>query len=367
MARGTRTVETVADMNIGSFYRGKRVLVTGHTGFKGTWLCRLLLHFGAEVTGYALAPPTTPSLFDLTDTARDMHSVRGDVRDAEHLAAVVDGVHPEIVFHLAAQPLVSEGYRSPCDTYATNVMGTVYLLEAVRRSRTVRSVVVVTTDKVYENKEWHWGYRENEPLGGFDPYAGSKACAELVTATYRSSFLAARGVALSTARAGNVIGGGDYAARIVPDLLRAALAGQAATVRNPHSVRPYQHVLEPLCAYLLLAKEQYENTALAGAYNIGPDEVDCRTTGEVADLFASLWGEGFSWHTGGENGLHESGLLKLDSSKFKAALGWHPTWHIEDALMRVVRFARALTSGESVADVTDTQIKEFLENFLSDH
>jgi len=351
----------VALMMLREFYRGKRVLVTGHTGFKGTWLCRLLMQMGAEVIGYALEPPTAPSLFELTGTGRQIHHVCGDIRDQAHLLAVLDKTAPDVVFHLAAQALVHEGYAAPHATYATNVMGTVHLLEAVRQTPSVRSVIIVTTDKVYENKEWLWGYRENEPLGGFDPYSTSKACAELVTLAYRRSFLAASGVAVSTARAGNVIGGGDFAAnRIVPDLVRAALGKRPATVRNPHSVRPYQHVLEPLCAYLLLAKAQAENGALADSYNIGPDEGDCCTTGAVADLFAGLWGEGFSWHTGGGNGPHEAGLLRLDSAKFKALLGWRPTWHIYQALSRVVEFTRAMATGVDLAAVIDQQIYEYL-------
>lgn len=362
MAAGESALATVAGMKLKDFYRGRRVLVTGHTGFKGTWLCRLLMQMGAEIIGYALEPPTAPSLFELTQTGQKIHHVCGDVRDEAHLLAVLREATPEIVFHLAAQALVREGYREPRDTYATNVMGTVNLLEAVRQTPSVRSVVVVTTDKVYENREWLWGYRENEPLGGFDPYSTSKACAELVSLAYRRSFLASSGVAVSTARAGNVIGGGDFSAnRIVPDLVRAALAKRPATVRNPHSVRPYQHVLEPLCAYLLLAKAQLENRDLADSYNIGPDERDCRTTGEVADLFTTLWGEGFSWHTGGEKGPHEAGLLRLDSTKFKAALGWRPTWHIEEALSRVTEFTRAMAAGDDLAAVTDRQISEYLK------
>jgi len=362
MAAGKGSLATVADMRLKDFYHGKRVLVTGHTGFKGAWLCHLLMQMGAEITGYALEAPTTPSLFELTGIGRKIHHVCGDVRDEVHLLKTFREAEPEIVFHLAAQPLVREGYRAPRDTYATNVMGTVNLLEAVRQTPSVCSVVVVTTDKVYENREWVWGYRENEQLGGFDPYSSSKACAELVTCAYRRSFLASGGVAVSTARAGNVIGGGDFAAdRIVPDLVRAALEKRPATVRNPYSVRPYQHVLEPLCAYLLLAKAQLENRDLADSYNIGPNERDCRTTGEVADLFAALWGEGFSWHTGGENGPHEAGLLRLDAAKFKAVLGWRPTWHIEEALSRVVEFTRAMAAGADLCAVTDKQISEYLK------
>ena len=261
------------------FYRGKRVFVTGHTGFKGAWLCHILKKAGAEVTGYALQPPTDPSLFELDRTAEGMHSVIGDVCDFDSLYRAFCAARPEIVFHLAAQPIVRESYREPVYTYETNVMGTVHILECVRRTDCVRSFLNVTTDKVYENREWEWGYRENEPLDGFDPYSNSKSCSELVTHSYKDSFFADGRVAISTARAGNVIGGGDFANdRIIPDCVRSALEKKDIVVRNPHSTRPYQHVLEPVCAYLLIAQMQYEDGSYAGYYNVGPDDCDCFKT-----------------------------------------------------------------------------------------
>ncbi|MBQ8345038.1 MAG: CDP-glucose 4,6-dehydratase, partial [Clostridia bacterium] len=273
------------------FYRGKRVLVTGHTGFKGSWMCKLLKNAGAIVTGFSLTPPTQPSLFALASIEEGMDSVTGDVRDFEALKACFDKAKPEIVFHLAAQPIVRESYKNPRDTYETNVMGTVNILECVRLSDTVRSFLNVTTDKVYQNNEWEWGYRENEPLDGFDPYSNSKSCSELATHSYKNSFFADGTVAISTARAGNVIGGGDFADdRIIPDCIRAALDGRDIIVRNPHSTRPYQHVLEPVTAYLMIAEMQYEDGRYAGYYNVGPDECDCFRTGALVDLFCRTWG-----------------------------------------------------------------------------
>lgn len=341
-------------------YRGRRVLVTGHTGFKGAWLCRVLQRAGAAVTGYALEPPTDPALFSLARMDEDMHSVIGDVRDFNTLYRAFCGADPEIVFHLAAQPIVRESYRTPVYTYETNVMGTVNLLECVRRSKAVRSVVVVTTDKVYQNKEWEWGYRENERLDGFDPYSSSKSCAELVTATYRRCFLAERGVAVSTARAGNVLGGGDFSPdRILPDCVRAALEKRPITVRNPQSTRPYQHVLDPLFAYLLLAERQWENAALADCYNVGPDPCDTLTTGELVDRFIALWGEGFSRIDRATGGGHEAGLLQLDAAKIRRVLGWRPRWHVDEALLRVVEWTRAYAAGEDIKTVMDRQIAAF--------
>lgn len=273
-----------------SFFYGKRVLITGHTGFKGSWLCRILLHAGAELTGFSLEPPTQPNLFTLAEVAGHMQSLTGDIRDVDALSKAYAQARPEVVLHLAAQPIVREGYRDPRTTFETNVMGTVNLLECVRQGDSARSVVNVTTDKVYQNREWCWGYRENEPLDGFDPYSNSKSCSELVTHSYRDSFFSgADAPAVSTARAGNVIGGGDFAPdRIVPDCVRAVSIGKPITVRNPYSVRPYQHVLEPLAAYLLIARRQWEQRSLEGAYNVGPDDSDCVTTGELVDFFAKV-------------------------------------------------------------------------------
>lgn len=346
-----------------SFYKGKRVLVTGHTGFKGTWLCMMLAAAGAEVTGYALAPQDTPNLFDLSGAAGRIDHVVGDVRDLEHLSRVFEKAQPEIVLHLAAQPLVLESYRQPRYTYEVNVMGTVNLLECVRGCGSVRSVLNVTTDKVYENREWAWGYRENEPLDGFDPYSNSKSCSELVTHSYKRSFLDAReGLSVSTARAGNVIGGGDFAAnRIIPDCIRAAIDGRCIDVRNPRSTRPFQHVLEPLYAYLLIAERQFADPSFAGYYNVGPDECDCVTTGELVDLFVKSWGGDCAWRDVSDpNAPHEANFLKLDCSLMKSVFGWRPRWHVAEAVGRTVEWTRAWQAGESVADVMERQIAEFL-------
>ena len=344
-----------------AFYKGKRVFVTGHTGFKGAWLCHLLSLMGAEVTGYALKAPTEPSLFEIADIARDIHSVTGDVRDAQALKAAFDEARPEIVLHLAAQPIVRESYRNPAYTYETNVMGTVNILECVRGSETVRSFLNVTTDKVYLNREWAWGYRENEELDGFDPYSNSKSCSELVTHSYKNSFFADGRVAISTARAGNVIGGGDFAAdRIIPDCVRAAQKGEDIVVRNPYSTRPYQHVLEPLCAYLMIAARQAENGALSGWYNVGPDDVDCFQTGALVDLFVKAWGGGLKWINRADGGPHEANFLKLDCTKLKTVFGWKPTWNLETAIEKVVEWSKCYLSGGDVRACMDDQIHAFL-------
>ena len=335
--------------------------MTGHTGFKGAWLCHLLSLMGAEVTGYALKAPTEPSLFEIADIARDIHSVTGDVRDAAALKAAFDEARPEIVLHLAAQPIVRESYRNPAYTYETNVMGTVNILECVRGSETVRSFLNVTTDKVYLNREWAWGYRENEELDGFDPYSNSKSCSELVTHSYKNSFFADGRVAISTARAGNVIGGGDFAAdRIIPDCVRAAQKGEDIVVRNPYSTRPYQHVLEPLCAYLMIAARQAENGALSGWYNVGPDDVDCFQTGALVDLFVKAWGGGLKWINRADGGPHEANFLKLDCTKLKTVFGWKPTWNLETAIEKVVEWSKCYLSGGDVRACMDDQIRAFL-------
>jgi CDP-glucose 4,6-dehydratase len=344
------------------FYSHKKIFITGHTGFKGTWFCRILLQAGADVTGFALEPPTTPSLFAQTNTAEDIRSLTGDVRDREALVKAVKDANPDILFHLAAQPLVRLSYREPAATYETNVMGTVNVLEALRLASGVRSFVNVTTDKVYENREWYWGYRENEPLNGYDPYSNSKSCSDLVTASYRHSFFSGSGApAVSTARSGNVIGGGDYAAdRIIPDCVRAAAAGTPVTLRNPHSIRPYQHVLECLSGYLLLAEKQWADKSLEGAYNFGPDEGSCVSTGKLADLFCACWGAGSSRETRGDGGPHEAAFLKLDCSKSKAALGWKPRWDIQRAVEKTVVFARAASDDERRACL-EGQIRDYFE------
>ena len=321
------------------FYCGKRVFVTGHTGFKGAWLCRILVGAGAEVTGYALPAPTQPNLFELAGLEGKMASVLGDIRDFDALFTAFQEARPEIVLHLAAQPIVRDSYKDPAGTYETNVMGTVNILECVRRTPGVVSFLNVTTDKVYHNNEWVWGYREDEPLDGYDPYSNSKSCSELVTHSYQNSFFTGESApSISTARAGNVIGGGDFANdRIIPDCVRAVQSGEALGVRNPHSTRPYQHVLEPLFAYLMIARGQYEDKKLAGWYNVGPDDCDCVTTGQLVELFREKWGEGFHWlNQAEENAPHEANFLKLDCSKLKTTFGWSPRWHIAEAVEKTV-------------------------------
>ena len=346
------------------FYRGKRVFVTGHTGFKGAWLCKILSMAGAEVTGYALPPAEGPSLYELARIGDDMDSRFGDVRDLASLQAAFHAAKPEIVFHLAAQPIVRESYRDPVGTYGTNVMGTVHLLECVRQSDGVRSMVNVTTDKVYRNNEWCWGYRENDTLGGFDPYANSKSCSELVTESYQNSFLAERGIAVSTARAGNVIGGGDFAKdRIIPDCVRAVLAGETIKLRNPYSLRPYQHVLEALSAYLLIAQRQYEDAALADSYNVGPDNCDCVTTGELTDLFCAAWGKEARWeNVGNGGGPHETAVLRLDHSRIKTVLGWKPKWSIERAVTETVKWTRAWREEADLTALMNRQIENYFDS-----
>ena len=346
------------------FYKGKRVFVTGHTGFKGSWLCKMLANAGAEVTGYSLMPPTEPSLFEIAGIAREIHSLIGDIRDFAALKAAFDAAQPEIVFHLAAQPIVRDSYKDPHYTYETNVMGTVNLLECVRQSHCVKSVLNVTTDKVYHNNEWVWGYRENEPLDGFDPYSNSKSCSELVTHSYKNSFFTDETVAVSTARAGNVIGGGDFANdRIVPDCVRAMAAKQVIGVRNPYSTRPYQHVLEPLSVYLMIAQKQYENPQYQGYYNVGPDDCDCVTTGELVDMFCKYWGADAKWENHAEaNAPHEANFLKLDCSKIKATFGWKPRWHIEECMDMTTRFSKVWLNDGNVAAEMDKEIKEFMED-----
>lgn len=345
-----------------SFYRGKRILITGHTGFKGAWLCKLLLGAGASVTGYALEPPTVPNLFSAANIKKDINSVVGDIRDFEHLNKVFVAARPDVVFHLAAQPLVRDGYKHPQYTYETNVMGTVNLLECIRTAKNPpRSVVNITTDKVYLNRECLRGYRENEPLDGFDPYSNSKSCSELVTHSYKNSFFADDAVAISTARAGNVIGGGDFAAdRIIPDCVRAVQAGKPIVVRNPNSIRPYQHVLEPLCAYLMIARKQYDDGKYADCYNVGPNECDCVETGTLVDLFCKYWGQGANRVDKAVDGPHEASFLKLDCSKLKLAFGWEPRWNLETAVTKVIEWTKVYFAGGDVAYSMESQINVFL-------
>lgn len=344
-----------------SFYKGKRVFVTGHTGFKGSWLCKILANAGAIVTGYSLNPPTSPSLFEIANIEQDIHSVIGDIRDYKTLKAAFDEAQPEIVLHLAAQPIVRDSYKDPAYTYETNVMGTVNILECVRTNNCVKSFLNVTTDKVYLNKEWAWGYRENEELDGYDLYSNSKSCSELVTHSYKSSFFGDNRVAISTARAGNVIGGGDFANdRIIPDCIRAAIKHEDIVVRNPFSTRPYQHVLEPLYAYLMIAAMQYQDIKYAGYYNVGPDDVDCFQTGALVDLFVSKWGEGMKWVNRYDGGPHEANFLKLDCSKLKTTFGWKPNWNLDTAIEMVVEWSKCWVEDGDVRACMNRQILEFV-------
>ena len=343
-----------------NFYKGKRVLLTGHTGFKGTWMAKILLLAGAEVLGYSTCRERSLSLFQRSGVERDITHVKGDVRDFGHMLEVFNTFQPEMVFHLAAQPIVRESYADPRYTYETNVMGTVNVLECIRQTKSVKSAVLVTTDKVYRNAEQIRGFREDDVLDGFDPYSNSKSCAELATASYRRSFSDLPPI--STVRAGNVIGGGDFAKdRIIPDCLRSVQRGEPIVVRNPHSVRPYQHVLEPLFAYLLIAEKQYENPALAGGYNIGPEEGDCVTTGELVELFCEKWGEGARWVDGSEpNAPHEARFLKLDCSLVKECFGWRPRWNIDTCMMSVVRFSKLWLKRRRISSAMSDEIHSYL-------
>jgi CDP-glucose 4,6-dehydratase len=353
-------VNGVINMSDLSFYKGKKVLVTGHTGFKGTWLCNILHLAGAQVIGYSLLPPTNPSMYELTDTDSFVTSIIGDIRDFDLLKSVFDKYQPEIVFHLAAQPIVLESYKCPKYTYETNVMGTVNVLECIRLSKCVKSFLNVTTDKIYKNNESADGFRENDPLDGFDPYSNSKSCSELVTHSYKNSFFADNSVAISTARAGNVIGGGDFADnRIIPDCVRAALAKKPVEIRNPNSVRPYQHVLEPLYVYLMIAQRQYEDIKYADYYNVGPNESDCLTTGELAKLFCSSWGEGQTYSFAQKEGPHEANFLRLDCSKVKSVFSWNPHWSASQAVQKTVEWTKVYADGGNISCKTDEQIKEF--------
>ncbi len=349
-----------------SCYKGKRILITGHTGFKGSWLSYILLNAGADVAGYSLKPQTQPSLFEIMNLQEGMRSYIGDISDLSLLSKVFNEVQPEIVFHLAAQPIVRESYQNPVWTYQTNVMGTVNVLECIRKSDSVRSFLNVTTDKVYKNKEWEWGYRENEELCGYDPYSNSKSCSELVTYSYQNAFFEDRNIAISTARAGNVIGGGDFSVdRIIPDCFRAASEGRHIVVRNPKSVRPYQHVLEPIMAYLQIAYGQIEDRNLAGNYNVGPDEIDCIQTGDLVSLFCESWGNYNAkspvWENRSDNGPHEANFLKLDCAKFKKAFGWNPVWHIEEAIDKTVEWYSAYYNHQDMKTIMVKQLNEYVE------
>lgn len=348
-----------------SFYQNKKVFITGHTGFKGSWMCKVLELAGAEVSGYSLDTMGKSSLFELCHAGERVDSCIGDIRDLKKLQAVCNRIKPEIVIHMAAQPLVRESYRSPVYTYETNVMGTVNILECIRNCSSVKSFVNVTTDKVYKNREWEWGYRENEELNGYDPYSNSKSCSELVTNSYIQSFFRNRDVAISTVRSGNVIGGGDFGAdRIIPDCVRSALEGKDIIVRNPYSVRPYQHVLEAVIGYLMIAERQYRDKRYAGSYNIGPEDTDCWTTGNLVSLFCDKWNADskdlIQWMDVFDEGPHEANYLKLDCSKIKSKFGWTSRWNLETAVEKVIEWVKVYKEQSNVSVCMEQQIREFL-------
>lgn len=344
-----------------SFFKDKTVLLTGHTGFKGSWMSQILVNAGANLIGYSLCRKKEESLFELIDARNKMISVQGDVRDIETLNRVFTEYQPEIVIHMAAQPIVRTSYEMPVYTYETNVMGTVNVLECIRKSNSVKSFLNVTTDKVYENKEWNWGYRENDILDGYDPYSNSKSCSELVTHSYKQSFFSNKECAISTARAGNVIGGGDFAKdRIIPDCVRAARDNELIHVRNPYSIRPYEHVLEPLYAYLLIIQSQYLDRTYEGCYNIGPEDCDCLSTGELVNLFCEKWGDGIKWQADcNVDAPHEANFLKLDCSKMKSTFGWAPRWHINTAVEKICEWSKIYLAGGDVMKCMNRQISDF--------
>lgn len=349
-----------------AFWRDKRVLLTGHTGFKGSWLSLWLQSLGAQVTGYALAPPTNPSLFEIAEVDQGMTSIIGDIRDLDKLQTAFAEHQPEIVIHLAAQPLVRYSYQNPVETYSTNVMGTVHLLETVHNTPGVKAVVNITSDKCYENREWVWGYRENEPMGGFDPYSNSKGCAELVSAAYRSSFFSAEnyvrhGVAIATVRAGNVIGGGDWAQdRLIPDILAAFEQGSKVDIRNPHAIRPWQHVMEPLRGYLTLAEQLFEHGPSFGeGWNFGPNDEDAKPVGWIVEQMAALWGADAQWHIDTSEHPHEAHYLKLDISKARSRLDWHPALRLKDALALIVDWSKQRAAGANMRELTLAQLQAY--------
>lgn len=344
------------------FYKNKHILVTGNTGFKGSILCQILSRMGAKVQGYSLAPVMEPSLYTILNQEKYINTYIGDIRDYNSLQAVFDECCPEIVFHLAAQPLVRESYQNPVYTYETNVMGTVNVCECIRQSSSVKSFLNVTTDKVYQNESQEVPFTEDMPLNGHDPYSNSKSCSELVTYSYTQSFFREQGIAVSTARAGNVIGGGDFAKdRIVPDCVRAAVKGEDIVVRNPKSIRPYQHVLEPLYVYLMIAMEQYGNSERQGNYNVGPDDASCITTGELADLFCHYWGNNLKWINKWDGGPYEATYLKLDCTKLKNVFGWNPKWTVEQTVEKTVDWYRAYYNQEDMNIITNNQIGEMFD------
>jgi CDP-glucose 4,6-dehydratase len=344
-----------------AFWQGKRVLLTGHTGFKGSWLSLWLQSLGTVVRGISLEPPTSPALFDVAQVAQGMDHQIADIRDFEAIKALFDGFKPEIVIHMAAQPLVRLSYQQPIETYATNVMGTVHVLEAARQAGSVRAIVSITTDKCYENQEWVWGYREHEPMGGHDPYSNSKGCAELVSSAYRKSFLRAEGIAMATARAGNVIGGGDWALdRLVPDIMKALEKKQAVEIRNPHAIRPWQHVLEPLSGYLLLAERLFEHGQQdAEGWNFGPKDEDAKPVQWIVEQLCNSWGEGASWALQSGEHPHEANFLKLDISKARQRLQWTPRWPLQTALSNIIKWHKAWIAGQDMRSICLQQIENY--------
>lgn len=345
------------DMGLKEFYKDKKVLITGHTGFKGSWLTKILSNWGADIAGYSLNPPTILNLYDTLDV--DINSVIGDIRDYDKIFDLFDAFKPEIVIHMAAQPLVLESYKNPKSTYEINVNGTVNVCEAVRKTDCVKSFVNVTTDKVYENLETAQAYCENDKLNGYDPYSNSKSCSDIITQSYFKSFLRSLGISTSTVRSGNVIGGGDFSPnRIVPDCIRAALDDEVIFIRHPESIRPYQHVLEPLNLYLIVAMKQYEDISYSSSYNIGPNKEDCVETLKLVELFAKYW-EGFRWDTLGDSGPHEAKFLHLDSTKIKEEFNWAPRWNIDTAISKTVEWAKAYKKNKDTNKIIDNQIKEF--------
>jgi len=355
--------------NFEKFFHEKKVLITGHTGFKGSWLTLMLHHFGATLSGYALKPPTIPSLFGEANLNELVNSKIGDIRDLDNLNQFIKEVDPEIVIHLAAQPLVRDSYKMPVDTYETNVMGTVHLLESCRNLPSLKVIINVTTDKCYENREWHWGYREYEPMGGYDPYSSSKGCSELVTSAFRRSFYnpkeyGVHGVAVATARAGNVIGGGDWAIdRLIPDFIRAIINNKLFKIRSPYAIRPWQHVMEPLTGYMLLAKNLYnEGIKYAGAWNFGPDDRDAKNVKWIAQTLCDIWGEGSSYEIDSNPHPHEANYLKLDCSKAKTELNWYPKWNINKAVSSIVEWNKARLDGKDVRKITEKQITQYLSS-----
>jgi len=348
------------------FWLGKRVFITGHTGFKGSWLCLWLDKLGAKVTGYSLSPPTNPNLFELANVNSRVTTIIGDVRDHDNLVKAIGENKPEIIIHMAAQPLVRDSYKNPVETYAINVMGTVNLMDALRLNPGIKAVVNVTTDKCYENREWVWGYRENEPMGGFDPYSNSKGCSELATSAFRNSFFNPtdynkHGVAIASARAGNVIGGGDWAAdRLIPDCMNSLLAEKQIILRNPQSTRPWQFVLEPLCGYLMLAERLFTNgPEYCGGWNFGPDDCDVRPVEAIVKYLCSAWGGTASYTIDKSVQPHEAKYLKLDCSKAKTKLGWQPQWRLEKALELIIEWYKNYEAKRDIRELCEKQIALF--------